>query len=247
MSEGALGGDRALTRVEDYRGETRLLVAATQHDPPLTAAERARVLGDWIRFLSSTRTGITDLEFTSRVPQALLDATAGQPQLRTLWVKWGPYADLSALSGLADLTTLRLGGATKVVSLGPLRDLVRLESLTVSEVHGLDDITALGSFSALRTLVFGNAYPGSDKTVVIPNLAWLRSLQELRSLSLPGTRLSDADLSPILELPQLRHLSLPLRRQYRKQVFELAAVSPVFAEVAQAYTELDDFRARMRN
>jgi len=240
-----MGVDRVLTRVEEYRGEARLVVAATQLDPPATAAERRRVVDGWVRFLSSTPTAVTDLEFTTRLPQELLDAVAGQPQLRTLRVKWGPYADLSALSGLTALRSLHLGGATGVVSLAPLRGL-GLEELTVSEAHRLEDMRPLGTLSTLRTLVFGNAHPGSDRAVVVPDLEWVQSLQRLRSLSLPGTRIVVSDLSPLLELPGLEELALPLRRQYRKQVFELAAVSPAFAQVAQHYRDYDRWRADQR-
>lgn len=237
--------DRVLTRVEEYRGETELVVAATQLDPPATAAERRRVLDDWVRFLATTPTAVTDLQFTTRLPQVLFDAVAGQPQLRALRVKWGPYADLSALGGLSELRELRLGGATGVLSLGPLRELGRLTDLTVSEAHKVDDVRTVGSLTSLETLTFGNAYPGSSKTVVLPDLTWVLPLRRLRSLSLPGTRLVTPDLSPLLELDGLEELWLPLRRQYRRQVFELAAVSPVFAQVAQHYTDYERWRASL--
>ena len=98
----------------------------------------------------------------------------------------------------------------------------------------------------MTSLTFGNGYPGSDKSVVLPDLNWIRSLRELRTLALPGIRLLDPDLSPLLELPKLERLRLPLRRQFRKQVFDLAQKSSVFADVAEEYEALDAWKASMR-
>jgi hypothetical protein len=61
---------------------------------------------------------------------------------------------------------------------------------------------------------------------------------------MPGTRLVDPDLSVLLELPELVELFVPLRRAYRKQVFELAENSPVFAKLAREYEGLDRMRAK---
>ena len=48
----------------------------------------------------------------------------------------------------------------------------------------------------------------------------------------------------LLELPNLRALGIPLRRNYRKQVFALAEHSAAFAAVAAHYESLDAMRAR---
>ena len=98
----------------------------------------------------------------------------------------------------------------------------------------------------MTSLTFGNGYPGSDKSVVLPDLNWIRSLRELRTLALPGIRLLDPDLSPLLELPKLEHLRLSLRRQFRRQVFDLAQTSKVFTAIANEYEALDAWQASMR-
>ena len=64
-------------------------VQATQLDRKVaSAAKRRRIFTDWVAFFSTTTTAITSLHFVSRVPQDLLDAIAGQPQLTRLRVKW---------------------------------------------------------------------------------------------------------------------------------------------------------------
>lgn len=235
-----------LWRPSQYVGTRAAVVAATQLEDRLpSAAERRRILVEWIEFLSGAPTQIRDLEFVSRVPQDLLDAVAGQPQLERLVVKWGPYRDASAVGAFEHLAELRLRGATALERLDPLLRLPNLTSLTVSQAHRLDSIEPLGELAGLEHLVFGNEYPGDDRSVAVHDLRWVGSLPKLRTLALPGIRLLDPDLTPILALPQLEELHLPLRRGYRKQVFEFAAASPVFAGVARDYEKYEAWRATL--
>ena len=233
-------------RPSQYQGEATIGIAATQLDNKgLGPAERRRILGEWIEFLSSSPTNIRELQFVSRVPQELLDSVAGQQQIEALAVKWGPYRDVAALGALAHLATLRLAGATALGSLQPLIGLPNLVSLNVSQAHRLDGTNALSELVGLTSLSFGNDHPGSDKSMVIADLRWVEPLQGLRSLALPGTRLVNPDLSPLLALPHLAELTLPLRRAYRKQVFSFAEASPLFAQVARKFEEYESWKAQL--
>ncbi|MEV4686085.1 hypothetical protein [Microbacterium sp. LWH3-1.2] len=236
-----------LWRVDQYTGQSAVRVQATQLEThEASSAARRTLFEDWVRFLSTAETNIVDLDLVSRVPQDLVDAASGQRHLRKLAVKWGPYRDLSALSALRSLEELALGGATSVESLEPLTSLPVLSRLFVSQAHKADG-AALGSLVQLRGRCFGNADLGSDKSVVLQDLRWVTSLNELRQLELPGTRLIDPDLTPLLELPHLENLRLPLRRAYRKQVLEFAARSSAFVGVASDYEEHDAFVASTRH
>ena len=108
------------------------------------------------------------------------------------------------------------------------------------------DISPISTLTNLEDLCFGNAYPGSDKSVVLPDLAWLPPLKNLKRLALPGTRLLDSDLSPLLDLPSLESLRMPLRRQYRAQVFALAPTHPLLAQLASEYTSFDEWTTSTR-
>lgn len=235
-------------RPNQYQGESDAHVAATQLEERVSsAAERRRILEEWIEFLSTQPTSLVRLHLVSRVPQELLDSLAGQPQLQQLHAKWGPYREVTSLGGHHHLQSLWLGGATSLRSLAPLTGLQSLTELRVDQAHRLDDPTSLGTFTRLTSLEFGNGYAGSDKSVTLSDLQWVRSLAALRTLALPGIRLLDDDLSPLLDLPKLEHLRLPLRRQFRKQVFALAEKSKVFAEIATEYEALDNWRTTMRD
>ena len=242
--------ERAFTiwRPSHFGGEKVLGVTATQLDGTgLGPAERKRVLAEWIEFFRSAETDIRELQLVSRVPQELLDSLAGQPQLEVLLVKWGPYRDVKGLGALTKLTTLRLGGATALESIEPLHGLPNLTTLAIVQPHRLDGTSTLRELTGLTALTFGNDHPGDDRNVVIEDLSWVEPLRELRSLALPGTRLVNPDLTPLLALPNLETLRLPLRRAYRAQVFELAETSQVFAQVAHEYEAYESWRATLKN
>ncbi|WP_162924972.1 leucine-rich repeat domain-containing protein [Mycetocola zhujimingii] len=176
------------------------------------------------------------------MPQPLLDSLAGQPQLEALDVKWGSYSDLNAVTSLPNLRVLTLGGARSVTDLRPLASLSKLRTLVVDGAFLVTDLTPLSSLGTLRELVYGNCSLGSDKTVEVRDFVWIRPMADLRTLQMPGSRLSGTDLSDLLTLPNLSQLNLPLRRAYKKQVFEFASRSKAFAGLARAYDEYDEMR-----
>lgn len=232
-------------RVEQYRGQTQLDVVATQlADKGLKPAAARHVLQEWLEFFEAGPTPIRQLSLRSRVPQTLLDSLAGQTQLESLDVKWGNYADLAALSGLTNLTSLALGGASRVTDLSPLASLSQLRALTVDQAFLVKDLSPLSELVSLRELAYGNCYLGSEKNVDFSDFEWTRPLANLETLHMPGSRSINADFSPLLELPNLVYFRPPLRRAYRKQVFEYAAHSKAFAGLAKEYEDYDAWCAR---
>ncbi|WP_164743607.1 hypothetical protein [Microbacterium sulfonylureivorans] len=135
--------------------------------------------------------------------------------------------------------------ATGVESLEPLTSLRALSRLYVLQAHKASG-AVLRKAVGLRDLCLGNAHPGSDRNFDLPDLRWVSALVEPRRLELPGTRIIDPDLTPILDLPHLDELRLPLRQSYRKQVFEFASHSEVFARVATNNEEYDALVASTR-
>ncbi len=96
---------KSITEVKEYRGEDRLCIFCTQLDSlGYSAHEQRRILTEWIDFLGNNTAAFTALHFNSRVPQALFNAACCQKNLEELRLKWGAYADLSALKTLKSLT-----------------------------------------------------------------------------------------------------------------------------------------------
>lgn len=234
---------KTLWRVEQYGGQSSIDVQATQLDDRGVAERREQklILAEWIEFLG-TATCIRDLNLVSRVPQELLDAVAGQRPLAALAVKWGPYANVDSVLPLAELQELSLGGARAVRDLEPLVFLPRLRTLSVDQPFAVTTPEVLGRLPSLENLTFGNADPGSDRTLDLTDLEWIGQLRHLRTLHLPGTRLPVEQLPVLADLPNLVRLRIPLRPAYRAQVFELAPDNRAFAEVARQYERSDDLR-----
>ena len=81
-----------LAEVSEYRGAA-VRVSATQLGTRYSAAAARRIVDEWVNFLAAGPSPIRELDFTSRTPRRLFEALGGQPQLRSLAVKWGDYSD----------------------------------------------------------------------------------------------------------------------------------------------------------
>jgi hypothetical protein len=141
---------------------------------------------------------------------------------------------------------LRLDDARALSDLRPLSRLTTLTRVWIDLPFQIDDLTPLSTLTALTEVWYGNGDLGNDRVVAVPDLRWVAPLVRLEKLDLVGTRLIDTDLAPLLELPRLRELGLPLRRAYRKAVFEYAARSAAFEALAAKYVALDAFVAKTR-
>jgi hypothetical protein len=225
-----------LEHPDDYRGQTDVAIELTTAEQ--TSAQQRQALRRWVEFLSSPRP-IHRLELASRVPQQIVDAVGEQRSLHELFIKFGPFSDLAPLGTLTRLRVLEFGGAGKVSDVSPLVALPALRELRLDNPHPEIDIAPLSELVRLRRLSFGNGYPGISRSLTLPGVGWLAPLIDLEQLALPGVRLIDPDLTPLLGLPRLRELRLPLRRAYRKQVTALAAEHELFSPMLSDYEWLD--------
>ncbi|GHO90131.1 hypothetical protein KSF_001790 [Reticulibacter mediterranei] len=104
--------------------------------------------------------------------------------------------DVSALAMLTNLRTLSLSGARNVRDISPLSGLTQLEALNLNHCE-VEDLTPLRSLTHLRQLyLFGCR----DKD--LSPLAGLIELEKIEYFT------PSEDLTPLLHLPKLRHVSL---------------------------------------
>jgi len=137
------------------------------------------------------------------------------------------------------LVELELGGASNVTSLEPLKHLVGLKTLAIDSAQS--DLAPLASLTSLKSLTYGNSSPGSDKVVKIPDLTWIRSLTALEDLWLPGTSFEPTHLEDVAAISSLRSIRMPIRRKYRKKIFELAETNAAFQTLADVYKSYDEW------
>lgn len=184
-----------LQTVDDYDGEPAVLVAATQSDLPRRQA--ASVVDAWCTFFSASPSPIEHLRFISRTPARLFASLAGQTQLKSLELKWGDYADLSALNEMSKLESLTLGGAASVTTIEPLAQLVGLRELELEGTRRVRDYSPIGRLRALRSLTVIDGINGPR--VHADSIAFLRDLTSLEYLCWMPI-VDDGDYSPALAL-----------------------------------------------
>jgi Leucine-rich repeat (LRR) protein len=157
------------------------------------------------------------------------------PKLATIkkvFLRHFDSADLQGLRGISELESIRLKDRPKLISLDGLEDLTHLTELGIFLATKLKDISALSSVAAplqklelvackgihdirplqsLTSLKYLNISECGDIESVHP----LSSLQDLEEFHAYGsTKISDGDLSPLLQVPHLRVLSLQSRKFY---------------------------------
>ncbi|WP_401000752.1 hypothetical protein [Agromyces sp. GXQ0307] len=133
-----------------------------------------------------------------------------------------------------------------MTDLRPLASLHELQTLVIDQPFSASNPEVIGQLQSLVSLAFGNGHLGSDRTLDVADLEWISRLTNLRTLHLPGTRLPAEQLTTLAKLPSLVELGIPLRRAYRKTVFDLAAGNKAFAYLAREYEGLDSLRATLR-
>jgi hypothetical protein len=202
---------RQVVEVGDYSGESSVVVAATQLGSAYSERRKRELVDEWVEFFSSGPTPIRSLRFTTRTPKRLFDALAGQHYLASLEVKWGVYDDLSVLSSMSQLQTLRLAGASKVRNLGPLADLQLVETLQVEGLQGTIDASPVGEMRAVKDLELGGNWM-TPRNVRLPSIAFLRRMPQLERLLLHTLIVDDLDYSPLLSLPHLKKVRVRATR-----------------------------------
>jgi hypothetical protein len=224
-------GDDRSTFVEagEYNGESRVVVMATQLDVPQARANR--VVDGWIEFFKSGPTAITELAFRSRTPARLFDSLRQQTQLQKLHFKWGDYFDLTVLSGMKNLSTLELGGASALTSVEPLSKLSALRTLHIEGCRRLLDFGAIGELAQLEELVVWDGFNGPR--LHANSLDFVRGLTNLNLLSFSPI-VDSLDFSPVLQLQTVKRVRVATVRGMTPSATELErAVPGIAAELAR--------------
>lgn len=208
------GGSKAKSVVElsEYNGEKELTINCTQLGDSFTPQyktqkEKKRVLQEWCDFLANNPTAFTKLSFGTRMPQELFDAVCCQTNLKELFIKWGVYPDISAVSRLSELEYLHIGSGAGVQSIEPLCSLTNLVVLSVENFQKIEDYSGLKQLTRLEMLyIAGDGM--APKYIHIKDLDFLKEMPQLRLFSLLTARLRSKDVSPVLSLVNVENLTL---------------------------------------
>lgn len=212
--------DKSVVELAEYAGEKELTVNCTQLDgfpyyPKYKSAkEKKRVLTEWCRFLTENPYAFNSLCFGTRMPQELFDAVCGQKNLKRLYMKWGVYSDISAISKLQELEYLHIGSGAGVLSVEPVSELKNLAALSVENFQKINDYHALAGLDHLELLsIAGDVL--APRYIHIDSLDFLREMKQLRSFSLTAARVKSKDYAPLLELENIEYLSIEPCKEVR--------------------------------
>ena len=181
----------------------RICVACTQTS--LSAAKQKSLVNSWCQLLP-TLSHVKTLWLSSKVPQALFDAACQMTQLEDLWVKWSGITSLAAIQSLTNLQYFHLGSSTGLESIEPLAQMVRLKWLGLENLKRIRTIEPIGALTQLEGLTLeGSMWNVWKVHTLIP----LRSLTNLRYLSLAALRSDDRTLAPLFGLGALETFNVP--------------------------------------
>ena len=220
---------KSVVELGEYTGEKELTINCTQldgffHDQKYKSArEKKRVLSEWCKFLTENPHAFTSLCFGTRMPQELFNAVCQQKDLKRLYIKWGVYPDISAISKLQELEYLHIGSGAGVLSIEPLAELKNLVKLSVENFQKINDYTPLVALNHLELLSISGLV-WSPKYIHIDSLDFLRGMKQLRSFSLEVARVKSKDYTPILELENVEYLTIESRKEVKaiyKQLLKL--------------------------
>lgn len=180
----------------ELQDQQMLELACTQTSLPAT--QQKKLVSEWCSLLPSL--SVTHILFRSRVSQALFDAAAANPDIKGLFVKWGPVTCLDSLEAHPSLEAVYFGSYPGHEQLQVFRTIPNLRYLFLSDVTGPFQVNKLGALSQLKE--FGVAAK-RGKTVSIPDVNCLREFLALQVLWVVGTTLRPAELASLSTLPDL--------------------------------------------
>jgi len=146
--------------------------------------------------------------FVNRYPGDSITPFTRLSSLESLTILNSPINSLVGLGSLNGLRKLRLGMLRKLGSLAGIEGLSQLEELAIETCKQINSIDAVGALMRLKKLTLGNIGE-------IESLRVLRRLHALEWVCFPeSTSVLDGDLSPLVQLKNLRRVSFQNRRHY---------------------------------
>lgn len=206
---------------------------------PLLAFSQLELLGLQCQF--------KNIDFAAHFPRLRFASFIWRPgcesffkcrQLEFLFVEGYPFEDLTPLSPLAALRRLHIN-SRKLVSANGAGQLHELRHLTFAFCSALRDIADLARRQALEVLEFNCCKKIKDISPLsalkclrrlliedggeIASIKPLRHNDALEELYLPGTKIADGDLQPLLEMKNLKRVAFPKSKKHSHTMDQINA------------------------
>lgn len=145
-----------------------------------------------------------------------LSVLAGAPRLEVLQLTQTNITSLAGVESLEDLRMLDIAYAAKLESLDALASPSnQLRELAISNAKKIPTYRPLASCEYLRRLRLSACAP-------MPDLKWTAGMNRLETFTFVETNVEDGDLSPLLDLPELRWVGTMDKRHYNYKSNDLS-------------------------
>jgi hypothetical protein len=175
--------------------------------------------------------------WTYRLDRARVEALVAAAPLELLSISGTHASDLGFLGGATRLRGLAIDWNNRCESIDFLRELTRLEILSLQDMKRVRDLSPIAALTGLEGLQIAG---GMDARMEVASLAPLAGLPCLRDLRLANIRILDGDIGVLARLPALTKLSVPNTIAALEQFAALAARLPhVACDRFQPYIRMD--------
>ena len=202
---------KSVTSSSEYSENDTLNIACTQLEK---YSEQKKIVKDWCKALPSLE-NVKYLWFTSQVNQYLFDAVCEMENLNGLFIKWSSIKDINNIQKLKSLKHLHIGSSSQIKDVKILANLTNLETLDLENIKSLTDITAICELTGLQGLGIDGDW---GKNQIIETLSPISKLQNLKYITLIGTKIRDQSLKPLAEIKTLERVWTAL--WFKKSEFE---------------------------
>lgn len=202
---------KAVVSSTEYNGSDLLNIACTQLE---NYSEQKKIVKDWCNILPNLE-NVKYLWFTSQVNQNLFDAVCEMKNLNGLFIKWSSIKDINNIQKLKSLKHLYIGSSGQIKDIQILAKLTDLETLDLENIKSLTDITPICELTKLQGLGVDGDW---NKNQTIDTLSPIVKLQNLKYITLVGTKIKDRSLKPLAEIQTLERVWTAL--WFRKSEFE---------------------------
>jgi hypothetical protein len=216
------------------------------YDPQVTMKELAPVLELNGLELIGLQCKFRDIDFASRFPRLRLASFHWQrgcesvfrcPELLFLFTEGYPGCDLSAFAPLATLRRLHVNSKS-LISADGIDELKGLEHLTFAYCSFLVNVEAVSRCTSLRVFELHNckkvarlpAFSAQNElrriqieNGAIESIKPLTMCGDLEEVYLPGTKIADGDISPLLVLRHLKRVAFPRNKAYSHSMDQINA------------------------
>ena len=156
--------------------------------------------------------------FVGRYPKFTFEYLSGYDKLKYLQVYNNPIHHLENINLIKNLEFLDLLDCRKLVDLSALSENKTIKGLVISICRQLQEYDPIGKMQQLAKLQISEGK--------IASLNFLKSLKNLKELSIAAIKIEDKDLSPLMELNNVEEMWLKITSVRKKHYEEIREALP---------------------